>query len=113
MEKIFELAKELGETLASHPIVKRYMETQNNLESDPTAKKLIQDYETLARQLEQKGHSGRPIEPEEKRTLAGIQAQVVSNIIVKGWMQAQVEYMNLLRQINEEVMRPVQPAAKE
>jgi cell fate (sporulation/competence/biofilm development) regulator YlbF (YheA/YmcA/DUF963 family) len=112
MDKIFDIAKELGEALADHPIMKKYNEARMKMESDPTAKQLIQDYETTARQLEQKAHTGRPIEPEEKRTLSTLQGKVVSNEAVKRWMEAQVEYMNLLRQVNDEVMRPVQPTEK-
>jgi cell fate (sporulation/competence/biofilm development) regulator YlbF (YheA/YmcA/DUF963 family) len=114
MEKIFDLAKDLGEELANHPIGKRYQDARTAMDADPAARQLIQDYEQAAVRVEQKGRQGRPIEPEEKRTLSDLQGKIARNESVKKWMEAQVEYLNLLRQINDLVMRDQQePAAPE
>ncbi len=113
MEKIFELAKELGEALAAHPIGKKYLEARGKMDSDPTAKQIIQDYETAARKIEEKERAGRPIEPEDKRNLANLQGKITGNEVVKKWMETQVEYLNLLRQINDLVMHPSQANVKE
>ncbi len=112
MENIFELAKQLGEALAEHPIGKKYNDARQMLDKDPAARQAIQDYETYARQLEQKNREGKPIEPEEKRKLAGFQARISGNEAIKKWMEAQVDYMNLLRQINDLVMKENEPEPK-
>lgn len=109
MEKILEIAKQLGEALAEHPIGKRYKESQDALDADSTAKQLIQDYEKAAMQLSQKEQQGRPIEPEEKRKMAALQTQLAGNPAVKQWLQSQVDYMDLLRKVNEQVLKPGQP----
>jgi cell fate (sporulation/competence/biofilm development) regulator YlbF (YheA/YmcA/DUF963 family) len=106
MEKILEIAKQLGEALAEHPIGKRYNEAREALDADPAAKQLIQDYEKSAMQLSQKEQQGRPIEPEDKRKMASLQSQLAGNLAVKQWLQSQVDYMDLLRQVNEQVLKP-------
>ena len=105
MEKIFELSKQLGEALAEHPAAKQYLSARKAMEADPEAKQLIADYEKAAAALERKGKEGKPIEPEEKRNLAGLQGKIASNDSVKKMLQTQMEYMNLLRQINHLVMK--------
>jgi cell fate (sporulation/competence/biofilm development) regulator YlbF (YheA/YmcA/DUF963 family) len=108
MEKIFELAKQLGESLAEHPIGKRYHGAKDILDADSSAKTLIQEYEQIVVKLGQKEKQGKPIEPEEKRMLTDLQSKLAGNESVKKWMESQVEYMNLLRQINDQVMKEVQ-----
>jgi cell fate (sporulation/competence/biofilm development) regulator YlbF (YheA/YmcA/DUF963 family) len=105
MEKIFELAKELGEALAAHPIGKKYHGAKEALDADEAAKKIIQEYEQMATRLGQKERQGQPIEPEDKRGLAALQGKISASDSVKKWMEAQVEYLNLLRQVNELVMK--------
>jgi cell fate (sporulation/competence/biofilm development) regulator YlbF (YheA/YmcA/DUF963 family) len=105
MEKIFELAKELGEALAAHPVGKKYQEAKGILDGDEAAKKIIQEYEQMASRLGQKERQGQPIEPEDKRNIAALQGKIASSTSVKKWMEAQVEYLNLLRQVNELVMK--------
>jgi cell fate (sporulation/competence/biofilm development) regulator YlbF (YheA/YmcA/DUF963 family) len=112
MEKIFELAKELGEALAAHPIGKKYHEAKEALDADEAAKNIIQEYEQMASKLGQKERQGKPIEPDEKRSLMALQGKISASNSVKKWMEAQVEYLNLLRQVNELVMKelPAEPA---
>ncbi len=112
MEKIFELAKELGEALAVHPIGKKYHEAKGILDGDEAAKKIIQEYEQTASRLGQKERQGKPIEPEDKRSLAALQGKIASNESVKKWMEAQVDFMNLLSQINNLVMKENQSDTK-
>ena len=109
MEKILEIAKELGEALAAHPIGKRYQSSRESLDTDSTAKELIQSYEKAAMQISQKEHQGKPIEPEEKRQMAELQSRLAGNPVIKSWLQSQVDYMDLLRQVNEQVMKQVSP----
>jgi cell fate (sporulation/competence/biofilm development) regulator YlbF (YheA/YmcA/DUF963 family) len=109
MEKILEIAKELGEALAAHPIGKRYHDSHKAIDTDPTAKELIQSYEKAAMQIGQKEHQGRPVEPSEKRHLAELQSQLAGNTVIKVWLKAQVDYMDLLRQVNDQVMKQVAP----
>jgi len=113
MEKIFELAKELGDALADHPTVKQYEAARKAMDADPTTRQLIGDYEKSAEALARKEKEGRPIEPEEKRSLAALQGKIAANDAVKKMLQAQIGYLNLLRQINALVIKqPPEEAAK-
>ena len=105
MEKILELARQLGEAMAEHPVGKKYLDVKSQLDADPAARQLIGDYEQAAMSIGQKEQQGRPIEPEDKRKLNEIQGKIAGNAAIKLWMQAQMEYLNLLRQVNQEFLK--------
>jgi cell fate (sporulation/competence/biofilm development) regulator YlbF (YheA/YmcA/DUF963 family) len=105
MEKILELAEQLGQAMGEHAVGKKYLAAKAQMDADPIARQLIQDYEKAAMAMGQKEQQGRPIEPEDKRKLAEIQGKIASNMSVKSWMQAQMEYLNLLRQVNQQFMK--------
>jgi cell fate (sporulation/competence/biofilm development) regulator YlbF (YheA/YmcA/DUF963 family) len=112
MEKIFELAQALGEALAAHPAVKQFIETTDALSTDPDVQKILQQERDMNIKLGQKERDGKPIEPEEKRAFAGLQSQMAGNDKIKKFMAAQMEYSNLMRKINDLVMKPLQPPAE-
>lgn len=104
MEKILELAKRLGREIAANPIGVKYADVSSKLDKDPEAQKLIKEYEAKAQEMAKKEREQKPVEPEEKHTLQNMQAQIAEHDTIKAWMQAQVEYVNLLRKVNECVM---------
>ena len=104
MEKILELAKQLGQEIANNKIAKQYFEASKALDEDADAQELIKQYEQQAQQLAMKERQAQPIEPQEKQKLADLQAKIAENPKIKQWMQEQVEYVNLLRKVNETVM---------
>ena len=104
MEKILELAKRLGREIAANPIGTRYAEASKKLDKDPDAQKLIKEYEAKAQEIAKKEREQKPVEPEEKHALQEMQTQIAEHDTIKTWMQSQVEYVNLLRKVNEAVM---------
>jgi cell fate (sporulation/competence/biofilm development) regulator YlbF (YheA/YmcA/DUF963 family) len=104
MDKIFEAAKELGECLGKHALTQKYLDAKKKADSDPSAKSLINDYEKAAMGIAKKEREGQPIEPSDKHLLSDLQSKIAGNDIIKQWMNAQVEYMNLLRQVNQVVL---------
>lgn len=112
MEKIFELARELGETLAVHPAVKQFIAATETLQGDPEVQKLLQQDRDMHEKLARKESEGKPIEPEEKRALAQFQVQMAGNEKIKKFMTAQMEYSSLMRKVNDLVMKAVQPPAE-
>jgi cell fate (sporulation/competence/biofilm development) regulator YlbF (YheA/YmcA/DUF963 family) len=105
MEKILELAEQLGQAMGEHAIGKKYVAAKAQMDADPIARQLIQEYEQAAMSIGQKEQQGRPIEPGDKRKLAEIQGKIASNASVKSWMQTQMEYLNLLRQVNQQFLK--------
>ncbi len=104
MEKILELAKQLGQEIASTLIAQQYFDASKKLDEDKDAQDLIKQYEQQAQQLAMKERQAQPIEPQEKQKLSDLQTKIAENPTIKQWMQAQVEYVNLLRKVNEAVM---------
>ncbi len=112
MEKIFELAKELGEALAAHPAVKQFIQTTETLQGDPDVRNILQQDRDMHEKIARKENEGKPIEPEEKRAIAELQTKMAGNEKIKKFMTAQMEYSNLMRRVNDLVMKPMQPPAE-
>ncbi len=104
MEKIIELAKELGKELREHNATKVYMEASRALQSDQEAQNLLKEYERMVQEIARKESQLQPVEPSEKQELTKLQEQIAGNEKVKQLMQAQVEYTNLIRQVNQAIM---------
>ena len=67
------------------------------------------DFEQKIADLEREG---KAIEVGDKHKLSQLQSQISSNPAVKDFMAAQVDYMNLMRKVNEAVMKQLAPADK-
>lgn len=62
---------------------------------------MLNDYNRLLQALAQKEAGGRPIEVEDKRKLEQLQGAVVRNPVLRDLQVAQMDYVDLLRQVDE------------
>jgi cell fate (sporulation/competence/biofilm development) regulator YlbF (YheA/YmcA/DUF963 family) len=97
-EQIQEKAKELGQLIADHEATQRLEEAGRALDNDQDAQQLVNQFNQQLQELAQKQQSGQPIEAHEKQQLQQIQQQVATNIKVQNLQQAQMDYLDLVRQ---------------
>jgi len=109
MEVILRLAEQLGGQLARHPVTVSFLARQKELKEDTSAQELLDRFEKQAQKMARLESEGKPIEPEDKRLLTDLQTQVSSHDTVKRYLAEQVNYMHLLRQVNNAVMRRIRP----
>jgi cell fate (sporulation/competence/biofilm development) regulator YlbF (YheA/YmcA/DUF963 family) len=105
-----DAAEKLSQLVADHPAVARYKSAQKAVSDDPEAGRMLADFdrqiETLARQEQQ----GVPVSEVQRQQLETLQSRIVSHIKIKNLNMAQVEFIDLLRKVNQTIQRPLSDA---
>jgi len=110
-QQILDAADSLGKLVAQHPAIDRYHQAQKSLSDDPNATRLLNDFNrqlmTLARQEE----SGMAVSDAQRHQLENLQSQLASHLKVKALNLAQMEFVDLLRKVNDAIRRHVAESA--
>ncbi len=110
-QQILDEANKLSDLVAQHPAVESYRKAQRSVAEDPDASRALGEFdrtlETLARQEAQ----GMPVTDAQRTQLEALQSRIVSNIKVKALNMAQVEFIDLLRKVNQAVLSKLGDAA--
>ncbi|MFN4243135.1 MAG: YlbF family regulator [Tepidisphaerales bacterium] len=110
LNEILDQANKLGELVASHPAVQRYKDAQKALASDPEAARLLSEFERELVNLSRQEQSGIPVTDAQQQKLQALQSRIVSNLRIKALNLAEVEFYDLLRKVNQTVLRHVSPS---
>ncbi len=106
-QSILDAAEKLSAMVAEHPATAKYKAAQKAVADDPEAGRMLADFdrqiETLGRQEQQ----GMPVTEAQRVQLESLQSRIVSNLKVKNLNLAQVEFIDLLRRINQTIQRPL------
>ncbi len=103
-EAILRKARELGELIAQHETVARFDAAVKALREDTEAQRAVTDLNRHLEKLSQKQAENKPIEVEDKRRLESLQTAVVRNAVLRDFQTAQMDYVDLLRRVDEAVM---------
>jgi cell fate (sporulation/competence/biofilm development) regulator YlbF (YheA/YmcA/DUF963 family) len=110
-QTILDAAEKLSQLVAEHPAVARYKSAQKSVAEDPEAGRLLSDFdrqiETLGRQEQQ----GIPVSDVQRQALESLQSRIMSHIKIKNLNMAQVEFIDLLRRVNQTIQRPLTEGA--
>jgi cell fate (sporulation/competence/biofilm development) regulator YlbF (YheA/YmcA/DUF963 family) len=106
-QTILDAAEKLSAMVVDHPATAKYKAAQKSVADDPEAGRMLADFdrqiETLGRQEQQ----GVPVTDAQRLQLESLQSRIVSNLKVKNLNLAQVEFIDLLRRINQTIQRPL------
>jgi cell fate (sporulation/competence/biofilm development) regulator YlbF (YheA/YmcA/DUF963 family) len=106
-----DAAEKLSQLVADHPAVTRYKAAQKSVSDDPEAGRMLAEFdrqiETLARQEQQ----GVPVSDAQRAGLETLQSRIISHIKIKNLNMAQVEFIDLLRKVNQTIQRPLTEGA--
>jgi cell fate (sporulation/competence/biofilm development) regulator YlbF (YheA/YmcA/DUF963 family) len=102
-QKILDEAAKLGELVADHPAVAKYRDAQKSVASDPDAGRLMAEFSRQLETLSRQEQSGMPVTDAQAQKLESIQAQIISHIKIKNLNMAQVDFIDLLRRINQQI----------
>jgi cell fate (sporulation/competence/biofilm development) regulator YlbF (YheA/YmcA/DUF963 family) len=110
-QQILDAAEKLGQILKDHPAVERFKAAQKSVSDDPEAGRLLADFERQLETLGRQEQSGRPVTDAQRLQLESLQSKIVSHIKIKNLNLAQVEFVDLLRKINQTYQRPLADVA--
>jgi cell fate (sporulation/competence/biofilm development) regulator YlbF (YheA/YmcA/DUF963 family) len=106
-QTILDAAESLSKLVADHPAVARYKSAQKSVSDDPEAGRMLAEFdrqiETLGRQEQQ----GVPVSEAQRAALESLQSRIISHIKIKNLNMAQVEFVDLLRKVNQTIQRPL------
>src|SRR3954451_3116407 len=106
-QSILADADKLGQQVAQHPAVAKYRAAQKSVSEDPDASRLLRDFDRLLETLGRQEQSGMPVTDAQRTQLESLQTQIMSHIKIKALNMAQMEFVDLLRKVNQAVQGKV------
>jgi cell fate (sporulation/competence/biofilm development) regulator YlbF (YheA/YmcA/DUF963 family) len=103
--EILEQAKALGKHLAGSPRVKAYAESQQKLQADEQAKRLLRDYQLLADKLQKAQAEGKKVTEQDAQQLHKFEQDMACNDAIKAWMRAQSDYVDLMYRVDRSIQQ--------
>ena len=110
-QQIMDAAEKLSQMVADHPAVARYKSAQKAVTDDPEAGRLLADFDRQIESLSRQEQTGMPITDAQRQQLETLQSRIVSHIKIKNLNLAQVDFVDLLRKINQTIQRPLTETA--
>jgi cell fate (sporulation/competence/biofilm development) regulator YlbF (YheA/YmcA/DUF963 family) len=111
IQTILDAAEKLSLMVADHPAVARYKAAQKSVADDPEAGRMLAEFdrqiETLGRQEQQ----GVPVSEAQRTALEALQSRIISHLKIKNLNMAQVEFIDLLRKVNQTIQKPLTESA--
>jgi cell fate (sporulation/competence/biofilm development) regulator YlbF (YheA/YmcA/DUF963 family) len=107
MTQILADAEKLGQLVAQHPAVEKYKQAQKAVADDSEANRAMADFERMLESLARQEQSGMSVTDAQRSSLESLQSRIVSNIKVKALNRAQVEFIDLLRKVNQAIQSKV------
>lgn len=108
-EDILRRARELGKLIADHEAARQLTETLESLKQDTDAQRALSDFERHVQSLGEKQAAGKPIEVEDKHKLESLQLAVARNPLLRDLQIRQMNYLDLLRQVEEAMRQEYEP----
>jgi cell fate (sporulation/competence/biofilm development) regulator YlbF (YheA/YmcA/DUF963 family) len=96
-------ARKLGALIASQQVVQSYRDLARQVDLDISARSLLEQFEQAMEALAVKEASGQPIEIAEKRNIQSLQQSVTIHPLLKKLVDSQMEYMGLMRKVQEAI----------
>jgi len=103
MEEIVEIAKKLGQAIASNQRFKNLKEAEKAVENDDEAQKLTDELDKQSRKIRDLEVEMRPVEPEDKRKLQQLQSDIAANESLRTFAKAQADYAEIMSKVNQAI----------
>jgi len=100
-QEILNSAKALGQQVSTHEASIKFEKSLKALQADVEAQRLLNDYQRHMAKIAEKETKGDPIEVEDKRRLEDLQGQVVTHSTLRDLQVSQMDYLDLMRQVDE------------
>jgi cell fate (sporulation/competence/biofilm development) regulator YlbF (YheA/YmcA/DUF963 family) len=102
-QQILDEATKLGDLVAQHPAVARYKSAQKSVAEDPDAARLMGEFNRQLEAMSRQEQSGMPVTDAQAQQLESLQNKIISHIKIKNLNMAQVDFIDLLRKINQTI----------
>jgi len=110
VEDIIAMAERLGKAIAACPQAKALEDARKALNADEEATRLLKDYQEQAEKIARLEDENKPVEVEDKHRLSDLQGRLTALAVFKKFTMAQVEYVDLMRRVNDAIRQQIAPA---
>ena len=108
MQELITMAQQLGKKLAAHERTAALKTAQKNLNEDPQASQLVQDYQKQVEKIQQLERDVMPIEPEDKRLLAELETQISTNALFSELTRRQADFVEMMQKVKQSIDNELQ-----
>lgn len=113
MEHTIELAQRLGKSISESPQADNLRAARKEMSKQGETTQLLKDYQTQAEKVAKLEHENKAIEVDDKHKLQELHGKLVASDVFKKFTSAQVEYIDLMRQVNETLQKQLADTEKE
>ena len=112
-DAIIDLAKRLGKAIADSPTASDLRDVQKALDNEPQVTKLLKDFQAQSDKIAESESQQKPVEVQDKHKLQELHEKLVSSAVFKKYTAAQVEYVDLMRKVNDAIGSQMAQTEKE
>jgi len=105
MPTIAELAAQLGQAVANSPQAAKLKAARAELDRHADIAAMLKEFSAQAEKLAKLEEANKPVEVADKHKLQELQDKLVSHEIFKRYTAAQMDYVDLMRQVNAELRK--------
>ena len=103
MSDIIDLAERLGKSIANSPQATTLHEARQAVSTEADLSATLQEFQTQAEKIARLEAEQKPVEVDDKHKLNELQSTLASSDTFKKYTAAQVEYVDLMRRVNEAI----------
>jgi cell fate (sporulation/competence/biofilm development) regulator YlbF (YheA/YmcA/DUF963 family) len=111
-DSIIEMATKLGKAISESPQAAKLREVRKELDEHKDVLDTLSQYQQQAQKVEQLEHENKPVEVDDKHKLRDLHDKLVANDLFKRFTAAQVEYVDLMRQVNQTLRKQLAEVEK-
>ena len=112
-DAIIELAKRLGKAIADSPTASDLRDVQKAMDGEPKVTQLLKDFQAQSDKIAESESQQKPVEVQDKHKLQELHEKLVSSDVFKKYTAAQVEYVDLMRKVNDAIGSQMAQGEKE
>lgn len=100
MSEITDLAQRLGKAIADSPAAQALRTARKALDAQKDIVQVLHDYQQQAGKIAQMEEQNKPVEVDDKHRLQELHDKLIASEVFKKYTAAQVDYVDLMRQVN-------------
>ena len=113
MEAIKAMAARLGRAIADSPQAKALREAGKQLDSQSDVKEMLEKFRQQSDKMARLQQENKPVEVEDKHALADLQDKLAGSEAFKKYTEAQMNYVDLMRTVQDELQKHLSQAEGE
>ena len=112
MDQIIQLAERLGKAIAESPAAVRLTKASKAMNDQPELSQLLKDFQAQTEKVAALEAENKPIEVDDKRKLKELNDKLLASEIFKEFTAAQVDYVDLMRKVNQTLQKQLAKSDK-